>query len=234
MQACCLNIPSNFVVILSIWRDRKCSGTNAIGEVNCSEFWWFETAQYAQYAHCTMCNALACITIERASQWWLDRTTGSSVTMVCTLTPSEPGTDNRYAACHQVRADVDQHYRTRANRLSSTKGAHHGIHQPKNELFSLKVDKVNFNQTDRMIWAESPIYRKAQKLKSYCVPDSERLTVRHVAKSIPDDISLEQLPKQRMPMTDRVQRNFTKQSKQRTRMKQVSLLQMPFVGSCQN
>ena len=101
--------------------------------------------------------------------------------------------------------------------------------QPKNELFSLKVDKVNFNQTDRMIWAESQIYRKAQKLKSYCVPDSERLTVRHVAKSIPDDISLEQLPKQRMPMTDRVQRNFIKQSKQRTRMNQVSLLQMPSV-----
>ena len=125
-------------------------------------------------------------------------------------------TDNRYAACHQVRAEVDQHYRTRANRLSSTKGAHHGIQSAKeNELFSLKVDKVNFNQTDRMIWAESQIYRKAQKLKSYCVPDSERLTVRHVAKSIPDDISLEQLPKQRMPMTDRVQRNFIKQSKGR-------------------
>ena len=61
--------------------------------------------------------------------------------------------------------------------------------QPKSQLFSLKVDKVNFNQTDRMIWAESQIYRKRQKLKSYCVPDSERLTVRHVAKSIPDDIS---------------------------------------------
>ena len=184
MQACCLNIPSNFVVILSIWRDRKCSGTNAIGEVNCSEFWWFETAQYAQYAHCT------CLQYNWKSQPVMigsnhrqQRDHGMHPDTIWTWT------DNRYAACHQARAEVDQHYRTRSNRLSSTKGAHHGIHQPKNELFSLKVDKVNFNQTDRMIWAESPIYRKAQKLKSYCVPDSERLTVRHVAKSIPDDIS---------------------------------------------
>ena len=214
--------------------------------------WWSQLFRILMIWNCTICTlhiALACITIERASQWWLDRTTGSSVTMVCTLTPwygmvwhgmvctltpSEPGqtTDMQPATKPELRLISI----TGQDPTGCLPPKEHTMeyNQPKNELFSLKVDKVNFNQTDRMIWAESQIYRKAQKLKSYCVPDSERLTVRHVAKSIPDDISLEQLPKQRMPMTDRVQRNFTKQSKQRTRMKQVSLLQMPSVGSCQN
>ena len=165
---------------------------------------------------CTICtlhnmhNAHADITIERASQWWLDRTTGSSVTMVCTLTPSEPGqtTDMQPATKPELRLISI----TGQDPTGCLPPKEHTMeyNQPKNELFSLKVDKVNFNQTDRMIWAESQIYRKRQKLKSYCVPDSERLTVRHVAKSIPDDLSLEQLPKQRMPMTDRVQRNKAK------------------------
>ena len=199
--------------------------------------WWSQLFRILMIWNCTICTlhiALACITIERASQWWLDRTTGSSVTMVCTLTPSEPGqtTDMQPAIKPELRLISI----TGQDPTGCLPPKEHTMeyNQPKNELFSLKVDKVNFNQTDRMIWAESQIYRKAQKLKSYCVPDSERLTVRHVAKSIPDDISLEQLPKQRMPMTDRVQRNFIKQSKQRTRMNQVSLLQMPSVGSCQN
>ena len=180
--------------------------------------WWSQLFRILMIWNCTICTlhiALACITIERASQWWLDRTTGSSVTMVCTLTPSEPGqtTDMQPATKPELRLISI----TGQDPTGCLPPKEHTMeyNQPKSQLFSLKVDKVNFNQTDRMIWAESQIYRKAQKLKSYCVPDSERLTVRHVAKSIPDDISLEQLPKQRMPMTDRVQRNFIKQSKGR-------------------
>ena len=191
MQACCFNIPSNLSEFCSYFCqfEEIVNALVPIGEVNCSEFWWFETAQYAQYAHCTMCNALACITIERASQWWLDRTTGSSVTMVWTLTPSEPGqtTDMQPATKPELRLISI----TGQDTTGCLPPKEHTMeyNQPKSQLFSLKVDKVNFNQTDRMIWAESQIYRKRQKLKSYCVPDSERLTVRHVAKSIPDDIS---------------------------------------------
>ena len=154
--------------------------------------WWSQLFRILMIWNCTICTlhiALACITIERASQWWLDRTTGSSVTMVCTLTPSEPGqtTDMQPA----IKSELRLISITGQDPTGCLPPKEHTMeyNQPKNELFSLKVDKVNFNQTDRMIWAESQIYRKRQKLKSYCVPDSERLTVRHVAKSIPDDIS---------------------------------------------
>ena len=70
MQACCFNIPSNLSEFCSYFCqfEEIVNALVPIGEVNCSEFWWFETAQYA---HCTL-HLPASRLKEPASDDWIE------------------------------------------------------------------------------------------------------------------------------------------------------------------